>query len=146
MVTGSRSTLQTRDFFTLSFGTGKCSSSRVLPMPLGNIFGYRGERFSSYPFTPWTNQFCHSSSYSSMTCFAHHTQGVCCRINFLRLRYSSAGCPLYIVPVKSLDADGIIRCGSMRSNGAGCRYSAGIFGSRVHTGTIEGPLLLYADA
>ena len=35
----------------------------------------------------------------------------------------------YIVPVKSLGTDEINQCGSVRSNSAGCRYSAaGIFG------------------
>ena len=35
-----------------------------------------------------------------------------------------------IMPVKSLGADGINKCGSVRSS-AGCRYSAGIVGSRI---------------
>ena len=63
------------------------------------------------------------------------------------VEYHSAGCPLYIAPVKSLGTDGTSnRCGNVRSNW--CRlvaatYSAGIVGWRIHNGTIEGPLLYY---
>ena len=36
-------------------------------------------------------------------------------------RLSSAGCPLYVVPVNSISTEGIYQCGSVRSS-AGCRY------------------------
>ena len=66
-------------------------------------------------------------------------------------QHSSSGWPLYIsgrpvrvriVSVGSLGTDGIILCGSARSNSAGCRYSAGIVAIVAHTGTVKRTALL----